>query len=143
MTRTRFAIGFVTALVGLVALAGLSNAANPHFIRGPNFSESGGALTASGTLAGLGNENVTILLEATGTTTCKNRGQNVPPGQTETVSGTASDLEVKNGSVTFSVTTASVTNPCPDQMQPRTTFTSATLTVFQGGEIVYQQTFTL
>ena len=125
-----------------LAVAPVAIAANPHFVVGPAFRASGGALTATGKLAGLGNQTVDIVLEATGTTTCRNRGNNVPPGQTETVSGAASDLRPDNGQLTFSVTTASVANPCPDGMRPTTVFTSATLTVFQGGRIVLQTTVT-
>jgi len=132
----------VVALAILIASVGAVFAANPHFVGSPMFSASGGALTATGKIAGLGNRDVTIVLDATGVTTCRNRGGNVPPGQTETVSGQVSDLRPENGQVTFSVTTASVSNPCPDHMAPSTTFTSATLTVFQGGSVVLQQTFT-
>jgi hypothetical protein len=110
-------------------------------VRGPAFSQVGGALQATGSIAGLGNQDVIILLEATGVTTCRNRGGNVPPGQTETVSGAQTITDVKNGRVNFSVTTASVRNPCPKPMTPDTTFTSATLTVSQGGQVVLQETF--
>ena len=124
-----------------LALITPAAAARVHFVSGPTFTQNGGALTATGKLAGLGNKDVTIRLTATGTTTCTNRGGNVPPGQTETVTGTVSNLRPENGNVTFRVTTGSVTNPCPKSMTPQTTFTSATLTVIQGGKVVYQQTF--
>jgi hypothetical protein len=126
----------LTVLPAATALA-----ANPHFVRGPDFIQVGGALQATGSIAGLGNEDVTVRLVATGVTTCENRGGNVPPGQTETVSGTQTITDVKNGRVNFLVTTASVSNPCPDRMTPSTTFTSATLTVSQGGVVVLQETF--
>ena len=129
------------ALLLLGVVVTTSIAANPHFITGPTFSAGGGSLTASGKIAGLGNQDVTIQLTATGVTTCTNKGNNVPPGQTETVSGTLSDLRPENGAVSFRVTTASVSNPCPDGMRPRTTFTKATLTVYQAGRIVLQQSF--
>ena len=132
----------VIALAILIASGSAVLAANPHFVSGPTFNANDGALTATGKVAGLGNRDVTIVLEATGVTTCRNRGGNVPPGQTETVSGQVSNLRPENGQVTFSVTTASVSNPCPDRMAPNTTFTSATLTIFQGGRVVLQQTFT-
>ena len=127
---------FALALVAPVA------AANPHFVSGPTFTTNGGRLTVSGKLAGLGNKDVTIIVEATGVTTCTNRGGNVPPGQTETVSGRISNLRPENGNVVFSVTTASVSNPCPKSMTPTTRFTSAKITVVQGGKVVLQQNFT-
>ena len=135
---------FLVPLLAMAICSAVSTAiaANPHFVTGPQLSESDGALTATGKIAGLGNQSVTITLEATGTTTCRNRGGNVPPGQTETVSGTVEDLRPDNGQLTFAVTTASVSNPCPDRMRPITVFTRATLTVVQGGEIVLQETFT-
>ena len=130
------------ALLLSFALIAPASAARAHFVSGPTFTQNGGALTATGKLAGLGTKDVTIRLTATGTTTCTNRGGNVPPGQTETVTGTVSNLRPENGNVVFSVTTGSVTNPCPKSMTPKTTFTSATLTVIQGGKVVLQQTFT-
>lgn len=140
MQRFSFAVLAAIALVALlVAPAG---AANPHFVVGPNFTTVNGALRATGSIAGLGNADVTVVLTATGVTTCTNRGGNVPPGQTETVSGSQTITDVKNGRVNFDVTTASVSNPCPDRMRPVTTFTSATLTVSQGGQVVLQASFT-
>lgn len=138
--RRIFVLGFQAALPLVAAAVAL--AASPHFVEGPNFNAGSGALTATGKIAGLGNKSVDIVLEATGTTTCRNRGGNVPPGQTETVSGEVSDIRPDNGQLRFSVTTASVANPCPDDMRPSTVFTSATITVFQGGRKVLEETFT-
>ena len=138
----RLYFGGLGALIALVALVGVASAANPHFIGSPTFTNNGSSLTASGSIAGLGNKDVTIVLSATGTTTCTNQGGNVPPGQTQTVTGTVSGLHPENGRLNFSVTTGSVSNPCPDHMAATTTFTSATLSVFQGGKLVLQQTFT-
>src|SRR5882762_7989052 len=126
----------LAGVVGILLLsATMVAAAHPHFISGPTFTASNGALSATAKIAGLGNQDVTVVLEATGVTTCRNRGGNVPPGQTETVSGQVSNLRPENGQVTFTVMTASVSNPCPDHMVPNTVFTSATLTVIQGGQI--------
>lgn len=122
-------------------LATVAIAANVHFISGPIFSSSGGALKACGTIAGLGNEDVTVLLTATANTQCVNKGGNPPPGQRTTVSGKVSNLEPKNGSLSFCVTTGQVPNPCPDGMRPVTTFSNAQLTISQGGKVVYQQSF--
>lgn len=129
-------------LVLVGALTAPAAAANPHFVSGPTFTVVGGALRATGSIAGLGNKDVTIALEATAVTTCTNRGGNVPPGQTETVSGSQTITDVKNGRVNFAVTTGRASNPCPRSMKPTTTFTSATLTVVQGGRVVLRETFT-
>ena len=140
-TRNRLTVAVLAACAS-VLLVGVAAAANPHFVGAPTFSTANGALTVSGKIAGLGNKDVTIVVQGTATVTCTNRGGNVPPGQTETVSGTVSNLRPENGQVTFSVTTAQVTDTCPGPMTPTATFTSATVQVFQGGRLVLQQTFT-
>jgi hypothetical protein len=136
-------------------------AANVHFKGGnPTFTDLGTTLNVSGALAGLGNEDVTITLTATGpgTSTCVNNGGNAAPGQNKvplTLSGsqTISAGEVKNGNVSFDLTTAGPTQPtaqqagCPNGNWSATVtdvqFSSATITVVQGGEVVLQRTFQL
>src|SRR5512132_1350827 len=92
-------------MVLALILATVALAANVHFTSGPDFSSSNGALRACGTIAGLGNQDVTIRLSATATTQCVNKGGNPPPGQRTTVTGSVSNLEPKNGSLSFCVTT--------------------------------------
>src|SRR5947209_8545613 len=90
----------LAVLLGVATLAaGHAVAANPHFVSGPTFSTSNGALTVSGKIAGLGNKDVTIVVSAQATVTCTNNGGNVPPGQTQTVSGSVSNLRPENGNV--------------------------------------------
>ena len=144
-------------LVGLTASVAV--AASVHFKpHGPTFKDNGTTLTATGTLAGLGNGDVTITLEATGvaSVTGYNQGGNAAPGQNVgvTVSGSAtiSADKIENGQVFVAVST-------PEPRQPTATeagfpnnnwtavitdvkFTSATITVVQGGEIVLKKTFT-
>jgi hypothetical protein len=131
----------IAALIGLMTVAAL--AANPHFLEGPTFRITGkGALEVTGTIAGVGNQDLTIVLTATGQRTCTNRGGNQPPGQDQTVSGSVSNLQPKNGRVTFDVTTSPVPNTCPDNMASFVTFSTATLTVIQDNQTVFEQTFT-
>lgn len=141
------------SLFVILALAGPATAANVHLKGGkkaePTFTDNGLSLSASGALAGLGNEDVLITLVAEGnvTATCTNpSGKNQPPGQNPapvTLTGTESipASEIKNGNVPFDVRTESPESPipgAPDCPNPRWTetitdvsFTSAVITVEQ------------
>lgn len=97
-------------------------AQNTHFIGSPSISDNGTTLTYCAKLAGLGNnQSVTVILSAsaTVTTTCTNPGGNVAPGQTKTVSVSASGTFTsdKNGTVTFCLTTLTPEpGSCPNGM---------------------------
>jgi K+-transporting ATPase c subunit len=134
-------------------------AANPHFVGQVRFTDNGTTLTASGSIAGLGNQNIDVVVEAVGTATieCTNPGGNVAPGQTTTVSasGSQQDIAVKNGRASFNITTVAPAAPNPAVVCPNpqwsaaitdVAFTSVTITVYQpagSGIQVLQQTFQL
>jgi hypothetical protein len=151
-------------VIGLMAIAPAALAANVHFKggshAGPTFRDNGLTLSSLGALAGLGNQDIVITLSATGnpTGTCGNPGSNEfqAPGQNPapvTLTGSQSipAAEIKNGTVSFGVTTEGPVSPvpgapdCPNrQWVERITdvaFTSATLTVEQPvGTVVLQVT---
>lgn len=152
--------GTLLGVVAAVALSSVALAANVHFKNGPTFTDQGTTLQATGALAGLGNKDVTITLTAMGTAsdiTCTNKGGNVAPGQNKprvTTIGQQSIpvTEVKNGNVSFDVSTAQpfVTAKqagCPNNNWTATVndveFTSATITVTQAGKVVLKETFAL
>jgi hypothetical protein len=143
------------AALGLVFVPSAADAA-VKFRAGPTFTDLGTTLNVTGDVSGLGNENLTVQLDATGvgSVICRNPAGNQAPGQDTTVnaSGTQSDIEVKNGRAQFNVTTAEPPAPdpavvCPNRKWTATItdveFTSATLTLSQGGMIVFQQTYLL
>src|SRR5258708_37734969 len=116
----------VTPVATLVLLLGTAAYASSVHLKpptsSPSFTDNGLTLTTSAALAGLGNQDVSILLSATAnpTATCTNpSGANKPPGQNPasvTVTGSTSipASEIKNGTVAFTVTTSPPTpNPIP------------------------------
>jgi hypothetical protein len=142
-------------LLALCAFAvlgtGLAQASNVHFkSKGqPSFRDTGLTLRATGALTGLGNADVRVILEAVGQpiATCTNpSGANQPAGHNPAeveVTGvqTIPADAIKNGNVSFSVSTAAPPTPvpgapdCPNSNWTETivdvVFTSATLTVEQ------------
>jgi hypothetical protein len=141
----------------IVALiSSLAMAASVHFKqnRTPTFVDSGLFLQSGGSLVGLGNGDVVITLSAQADviSTCTNpSGQNQPPGQnpaalTLTGSQIIPDDEIKNGTLSFTVRTASP-DPvvagapgCPNshwtQRIEDLKFTAAVLTVEQPAGVV-------
>ena len=159
MKRFSMLVAVVAALAVLAPSAAL--AANVHFVKSPTFTDNGTTLTTTGKLAGLGNEDLKITVSVTGIATkitCTNPGGNQAPGQNKpgvTASGTQtiSRDEIKNGTVTIRVTTLEPAQLTPKQAgcpNNRWTariddvdFTSATITVVQGGQTVLNKTYEL
>lgn len=154
MRRTLIAILAVVAV--MASMASVASAASPHFVRQVQFTDLGTTLRATGSIAGLGNANIDVILTAEGTAsiTCTNPGGNVAPGQDTSVSvtGSQSDIQVKNGRASFDVTTlepAAPADACPNAQWTPTVvdvqFTSATITVIQpagSGIVVLERSFT-
>jgi hypothetical protein len=127
-------------------------AANAHYKKGPTCGDNGLTATCTGSIAGLGNGNVIVTLSfpnATGTTVCRNPGNSLEvPGQNPStpapVSGTALITDVKNGTVSFTVTTTAPGNPTPQAAGcPGNNWTASftNITFGTGTLTVQQETF--
>jgi hypothetical protein len=156
--------GYAITLAVLLAWTVIAVASNVHLKGGPSaepsFTDNGLTLTSSGDLTGLGNGDVLVILSARANPTarcctpggsCKVPGQN-PASVNVTGSESIPASEVKNGNVTFGVTTDPPTTPipgapdCPNSGWTESitdlAFTSATITVMQGGSTVFTTTCT-
>ena len=141
----KFGIIAVLSLI-VVALAAVpAIAAHPHFVGGaPNCTDNGQTVTCTGSVAGLGSQDVRVVVSAVGTAdvVCINPGGNRAPGQDTSVSASGSKTitDVKNGRINFSVTTTAPQDPNPAQVCPNrkwdanitgVDFTRATIQIFQ------------
>jgi hypothetical protein len=150
----RINITLVTLL--LVVSSGVVWADSPHYKKPPSCVDNGFTATCTGSVSGLGNGDVIVTAafpDATGTTTCTNKGGNQAPGQNPAAdaatSGTQFINDPKNGTLSFAVTTDVPTNPtsaeagCPSGQWTAAfnniTFGCGTLTVkqetFQGSGV--------
>lgn len=152
MKRTILLLVAAAVAAGLTATAAIG--ASVHLKGGahatPTFTDNGLTLSAAGSLAGLGNDDILVTLSATGqpTATCGNPGTNTfqAPGRNPaevTLTGTEAIPagEIKNGNVDFSVVTDAPQSPilgapdCPNsswtEIITDVAFTGAIITVEQ------------
>src|SRR6266571_5867258 len=153
----RFAIASLLAMLMLVLAVSVAFASSPHFKKGgePVCTFSGTTsipVTCTGTLAGLGNEDLKLSLSVSGFALyqCQNGGGNTAPGQNKVLEGPATAdtaipaSAIKNGNLTFTTNPATLTAAptvsgatagCPNNnwtgVNPVLTLTSITLDIFQ------------
>ena len=155
ITRSLLASLLAFLITGVTAIA-----ANVHLKSDPVLSDIGDQLECTVALAGLGNKDVTITVSATGSATILgyNPGGNLPPGQNKipistVTSTTIPSKQIKNGTVTVTLTTPLLDDPDPtDAGFPNDNwevdiedveFTTVTITVVQGGKVVLSKTIDL
>ena len=151
-TKISFVLAVVTMVVGIAWATSvhLKNNRNPNFIDNTGPAPSGDlTLTTTGALAGLGNGDVVIAVEAKANPTgqcCNPSGECKVPGHnpaavkltgTEAIPG----ADIKNDNLSFTVSTAPPVTPIPGAPDcPNTSwaenitdlvFTRATVTVYQ------------
>lgn len=149
-------------ILGLVA-APSALAASPHFkkngtpvctVTGSGTSQS---VSCTGTLTGLGNEDLLIETTVSGFAVyqCQNRGGTIAPGQNKVLEGPVTEPtvvpagEIKNGNVTFRAGATLTADPtvsaavagCPNDnwvgINPTLTITSIMLEISQGDTFIY------
>jgi len=154
MTRRLIAVSALAMAMAMISSAALASSVHFKSKGGPTFTDNGLTLTAAGALSGLGNGDVTVTINADGQpiATCTNpAGANQPAGVNPakaTFSGSVviDASLIKNGTVSFSVTTVAPPTPvpgapgCPNSLWTETivdvVFSSPSLTVSQGGATV-------
>jgi hypothetical protein len=148
----RLATVVILAVAFMMISSSAAFASSVHFKNNttPSVRDNGLTASASGALSGLGNGDILIRLIATGIPEayCVNpgTGEHRPPGQNPaeiTLVGTLfiPSTDVKNGNVSFTVTTAGPITPTPKEAGCPSNkwtveivdivFTSATIQVFQ------------
>lgn len=149
---------YIAAALAIACSAVVLHAENVHLKGEPVISDNGNTLTVCVSLAGLGNKDLTVTLTTTGdaTATCVNPGGNEAPGINKvpvrsTTTQTIRANVIKNGNVTVCSTSrdpgtvSSRAAGCPNNNWLARVidveFTSAVLTVVQGGKVVLRQEF--
>lgn len=155
---------FVALSITLLVTAPPATAASPHFKKGGTpvctvtLSGSSSSTTCTGSLAGLGNGDVDLNTTVSGFAVyqCSNQGGNVAPGQNKVLVGPVTapthipGNEIKNGNLSFTTNPAVLSAPgtvtgaqagCPNPnwtgVNPTLTVTSITLTISQGGTLLF------
>ena len=97
-----------SVVVGLTATAAL--AGSPHFVGTPKVTVSGNSVSASGKVAGLGNETQ-INVEVSAEAACLNRGGSFPQADNKESFNAEGTFPVQNGKANFSLTLTATFQP--------------------------------
>jgi hypothetical protein len=141
----RLTIPVAGVCAGLLATS-VAFASSPHFVKGPTYTATTSALTATGKAAGLANAPTQAFLTAQQVDVfyqCRNHGQNFAPGHPATFTGVVGSTEQiapHNGQITFDVSLqAPVVSPagnCPNAnwtvVVSRVDYLGVTLHIQQG-----------
>ena len=160
----RILVFFATLSIALLITAPTATAASPHFKKGGtpvctvSTSGSTSSTMCSGSLAGLGNGDVDLNTTVSGFAVyqCQNGGGNTAPGQNKVLVGPVTapthipGTEIKNGNLAFTTNPAVLSAPstvtgaeagCPNPhwtgVNPTLTVTNITLTISQGGTLLF------
>src|SRR6266568_5412810 len=157
MRPVKYGLALLLALFLILGISLTAFASSPHFKKGgePACTFSGTTsipVTCTGTLAGLGNEDLNLHLSVGGFALyqCQNGGGNTAPGQNRVLEGPATAdtgipaSAIRNGNLTFTTNPATLTaaatvsgatagcpNPNWSGVNPVLTLTSITLDIFQ------------
>jgi hypothetical protein len=122
--RKLLVLGGLSVAIAAVAVS-TAFADNPQFNKGPAYTATTTALTASGKATGMGNSPTQAFLTADSvsvTFQCQNHGQNFAPGHPATsnsVTGPVEDIAPHNGQITFNVSlpapVPSAADVCPSK----------------------------
>jgi hypothetical protein len=122
--RKLLVLGGLSVAIAAVAVS-TAFADNPQFNKGPTYTATTTALTASGKATGMGNSPTQAFLTADSVSVsfqCQNHGQNFAPGHPATsnsVTGPVEDIAPHNGQITFNVSlpapVPSAADVCPSK----------------------------
>ncbi len=147
LTR-RLGAAVIAAALLVMLTATAAFAQNPHFVKGPDYTATTSALTATGKAAGLGNDPTQAFLTAERIDVffhCVNKGNNFAPGHPATstgVTGPVQNITPRNGQITFNVSLPapqpSAADECPNRnwkvVVDRVDYVNVVLHIQQGGQ---------
>jgi hypothetical protein len=100
----------VVAVFGSLLFVPAAFAGNPHFVGTTQITREGDSLTATGKLAGLGNEDQ-VEVQLTATAQCVNPGSKKPKAANKQSLAAAGTFPVQNGKADFTLTVTATFQP--------------------------------